>query len=120
MCRKEMSLRTMKSFPWKRFWCRREDSYNLADRGFLTDPTREHGELLNPHLITFDQLQAVDCLALLGEPGVGKSWSLMVDVDAFQQQSPELPMIRLDLRSFGSEDRLYKTLFANQVLIQWI
>jgi hypothetical protein len=113
-------MRTVKSFPWKRFWCRREDSYNLADRGFLTDPTGEHGELLNPHLTTFDQLQAVGCLALLGEPGVGKSWSLMVDIDEFRQQSPDLPMIHLNLRSFGSEDRLYKSLFENQVLLQWI
>lgn len=113
-------MRTVKSFPWKRFWCRREDSYTLADRGFLTDPTGEHGELLNPHLTTFDQLQAVACLALLGEPGVGKSWSLSVDVEAFRQQFPEMPMIRLDLRSFGSEDRLYKALFENQILLHWI
>jgi hypothetical protein len=25
-------------FPWKRFWCRREDAYSLNDRGFLADP----------------------------------------------------------------------------------
>ena len=109
-----------RTYPWKRFWCRREDSYTLGDRGFLSDPDGEHGELLNPHVTTFDQLQAVACLALLGEPGVGKSWSLSIDVDAFRQQSPRLPLIHLDLRSFGSEDRLYKALFENQTLLQWI
>jgi hypothetical protein len=51
---------------------------------------------------------------------VGKSWSLSADIVAFRQQSPELPMIHLDLRSFGSEDRLYKAFFQNQILLQWI
>jgi len=107
-------------FPWKRFWCRREDSYSLADRGFLCDPDGQHGKLLNPHLTTFDRLQEIPCLALLGEPGVGKSWSLSTDVDAFARHSPELPVIRLDLRSFGSEGRLYKALFEGDILLQWV
>ena len=74
-----------KQFPWKRFWCRREASFSLTDRGFLADPEGEHGSYLNPELATLDQLQTTSCLALLGEPGVGKSWSLSADVDAFQK-----------------------------------
>lgn len=109
-----------KTFPWKRFWCRREDMYSLGDRGFLTDPEGEHGKLLNPNLITFDQLQVTRCLALLGEPGVGKSWSLSADLDAYLQRSPELPTIRLDLRGYGSEDRLYRALFEDRRFLQWV
>jgi hypothetical protein len=107
-------------FPWKRFWCRREDFYALGDRGFLFDPEGEHGKLLNPHLVTFDQLQAIPCLALLGEPGIGKSWSLSADLDAFLQQSPELATMRLDLRGYGSEDRLYRALFEDSRFLQWV
>jgi len=107
-------------FPWKRFWCRREDVYSLGDHGFLFDPDGEHGKVLNPHLVTFDQLQAIPCLALLGEPGVGKSWSLSADLDAFLQQSPELATMRLDLRGYGSEDRLYGALFEDSRFLQWI
>src|SRR5208282_1995086 len=109
-----------KAFPWKRFWCRREDSYSLGDRGFLSDPDGEHGKLLNPHLVTFDQLQATPCLALLGEPGIGKSWSLSADLNTFLQQSPQLPTIRLDLRGYGSEDRLYRALFEDSRFSQWV
>lgn len=117
----EVSRRNMAQiFPWKRFWCRREDSYSLADRGFLSDPDAEHGALLNRNLTTFDRLQETPCLALLGEPGVGKSWSLAADLDAFRERSPELPIIRLDLRSFGSEDRLHRALFENPILLQWV
>ena len=106
-------------FPWKRFWCRREKVFSLGDRGFLSDPEGEHGKILNPNLTTFDELQSVACLALLGEPGVGKSWSLSADVNAYLQQSPGMPTIRLDLRSFSSEDRLYRTLFEDETFLQW-
>lgn len=73
------------SIPWKRFWCRREDTFSLGDRGFLSAPEGQHGKLLNPNLTTLDQLQTTPCLILLGEPGVGKSWSLKADVDAYLQ-----------------------------------
>ena len=106
-------------FPWKRFWCRRENVFSLGDRGFLSDPEGERGNILNPNLTTFDELQTVACLALLGEPGVGKSWSLSGDVNAYLQQSPGMPTIRLDLRSFSSEERLYRTLFEGESFLQW-
>ncbi|MHB8388763.1 MAG: NACHT domain-containing protein [Acidobacteriaceae bacterium] len=91
----------------------------LGDRGFLSDPEGERGNILNPNLTTFDELQSVACLALLGEPGVGKSWSLSADVNAYLQQSPRMPTIRLDLRRFSSEDRLYRTLFEGEAFLQW-
>ncbi len=109
-----------KIFPWKRFWCRREDSYSLGDRGFLSDPEGEHGKLLNPHLVTFNQLQAIPCLALLGEPGIGKSWSLSADLNTFLQQSPQMPTMHLNLRGYGSEDRLYRALFEDSRFLQWV
>lgn len=106
-------------FPWKRFWCRREAGFTLGDRGFLTDPEGKYGDILNPQLTTLDKLQTVRCLALLGEPGVGKSWSISADVDAFLKETPELEVIRLDLRSFGSEDRLYRALFEHPAFLRW-
>jgi hypothetical protein len=107
-------------FPWKRFWCRREESFSLSDRGFLSDPDANHGTLINPKLTTLDQLQTIACLALLGEPGIGKSWSLSADVDAFLKESLDLEVMRLDLRSFGSEDRLYRALFEHPAFLRWV
>lgn len=107
-------------FPWKRFWCRRDASYTLGDSGFLIDPDAEHGAALNPNLLTLDQLQEVPCLALLGEPGIGKSWSLGADVNAFLKRSSDIEVVRLDLRSFGSEDRLYRSLFENPTFLRWV
>ena len=109
----------MEPFPWKRFWCRREESFSLGDRGFLTDPESEHGQALNPHLTTLELLQAFGFLALLGEPGVGKSWSLNDDIEAFTKRTPGLEIVRLDLRKFGSEDRFYRALFEDPVFLRW-
>lgn len=107
------------SVPWKRFWCRREDPYSLGDRGFLSDPESENGKLLNPKLISFDRLQQTLCVALLGEPGVGKSWSLQTDVDAYLRQASNVSALRLDLRSVGSEDRLQRKLFDDPTFKAW-
>src|SRR5258708_38083204 len=107
------------SIPWKRFWCRREDTFSLGDRGFLSDPEGQHGTLLNPNLVTFDQLQTKQCLVLLGEPGVGKSWSLKADVDAYLQQNSNSPSVRIDLRSVGREERLYRKLFGHPSFQHW-
>lgn len=99
------------AIPWKRFWCRREDTFSLGDRGFLSDPDSEHGKLIDPQLISFETLQKSPCLALLGEPGIGKSWSLKTDVDAFLRQADGISALRLDLRSVGTEERLQRKLF---------
>ncbi len=49
----------------------------------------------------------------------GKKLDSSADVDEFRQQSPELPMIHLDLRSFGSEHRsLTRCSFGIQILLQ--
>ena len=109
-----------KRFLWKRFWCRREAMYALGDNGFLFDPDTEYGAALNPNLSTLDQLQDIPCLALLGEPGIGKSWSIGTDVNVFLARSPGLQAIRLDLRSFGSEERLYRTIFESSAFLQWV
>ena len=63
-------------FDWKRFWCPRDKSISLSDQGFLPDPDKEWGLLANPDLVQFEEVAATRCLALLGEPGVGKSLAL--------------------------------------------
>lgn len=66
---------------WKRFWCRRDKSYSLGDGGFLANPESELGRSLQPDAISLEQLDATGCLVLLGEPGIGKSTTLMGERD---------------------------------------
>src|SRR5277367_648816 len=108
-------------FQWKRFWCPRGATINLSDGGFLYDPESKHGDLLNPKLVTFDQLAEKPCLALLGEPGIGKSWTLKAEksnlVTSIAQAGGRT--LWLDLRSFGSEDRLWRILFEGKEFNAW-
>jgi hypothetical protein len=108
-------------YQWKRFWCPRGTTINLSDGGFLPDPDAEYGKLLNPDLVAFEKLVDKPCLALLGEPGIGKSWALKTEktnlgVSVCQAGGRS---VWLDLRSFGSEERLYRALFESAELDDW-
>jgi len=49
----------------------------FGDRGFLSDPEGQHGNILNPNLTTFDELQSVRASRSLGN----REWAR---VGAFQ------------------------------------
>ncbi|MBW4465787.1 MAG: hypothetical protein KME07_10170 [Pegethrix bostrychoides GSE-TBD4-15B] len=108
-------------YGWKRFWCPRTGSINLADRGYLCDPDGEWGKAYNPDLVTFETISHLSCLALLGEPGIGKTQALEVErseiVNKIQEQGDRALFI--DLRSYGSEDRLVRSLFDSSEFKAW-
>ena len=108
-----------KDYGWKRFWCPREGSYSLADQGLLADPEAEYGQEFNPDLTTFDRLQGVPCLAMLGEPGIGKSWTLSREALSDEATAHGAKLLRFDLRQFGSEGRLFNALFESEELRDW-
>jgi hypothetical protein len=108
-------------YEWKRFWCPRGGTVNLSDGGFLYDPESKYGKDLSPGLVTFDHLAEKPSLALLGEPGIGKSRALQTERANVDKSIAGAGgrSFWLDLRSFGSEDRLWKDLFEAQELEQW-
>ena len=54
----------------------REGRYSLADRGYLVDPTTGTGKFVQEGVCSFEDISRVQCLILLGEPGIGKSIAL--------------------------------------------
>ncbi len=61
-------------YEWPRFWIPQTAILDLSDAGFLRDPL---DSLYGPGpLRTLVQLDAHRALALLGEPGIGKSATL--------------------------------------------
>ncbi|MDZ8069461.1 MAG: hypothetical protein RMY64_28255 [Nostoc sp. DedQUE08] len=110
-------------YKWKRFWCPRSGHINLADGGYLCDPEEKWGKIYNPDLVTFDAISHFSCLALLGEPGIGKSCALKAEkkqiISKIQQQGGEVHSLD-DIRSYGSEDRLVRRLFDSPEFTQWI
>ncbi len=62
-------------YDWPRFWIPQTGILDLSDAGFLRDPV---DSLYGPGpLRTLAQLETYPALALLGEPGIGKSATLM-------------------------------------------
>ncbi|QFS52804.1 NACHT domain-containing protein [Nostoc sphaeroides] len=110
-------------YEWKRFWCPRSGRINLADGGYLCNPEEKWGKIYNPDLVTFDAISHFSCLALLGEPGIGKSCALEAEkkqiISKIQQQGGQVHSLD-DIRSYGSEDRLVRRLFDSPEFTQWI
>jgi len=108
-------------YGWKRFWCPRGGTINLSDGGFLYDPESKYGKELSPGLVTFDCLAETSSLALLGEPGIGKSRTLKAERGTVDTSITGAGgrCLWLDLRSFGSEDRLWKALFGAPEFGHW-
>lgn len=100
---------------WKRYWGERDGSHHIDQFGFL-----DHSEYYKDSF-EFTQLREQPCLLLLGEPGIGKSFAIK---DAAAQQisknDPEEQVFFFDLRSYGSEDRLFRALFEGETIQNWL
>jgi predicted NACHT family NTPase len=107
-------------YDWKRFWCPRSGSIKLADDGYLYDPDAE-GKAYNPDLVSLEAIAHLPCLALLGEPGIGKTRALKAEQDEIANKIQEQgnQALFLDLRSYGSEERLVHELFNNPKFTAW-
>ena len=109
------------SYNWKRFWGPRTSQINLNDGGYLSDPAGEWTRYYNPDLVPFESIPEVRCLGLLGEPGIGKSFSLTAQRAAVEAKIREQggETIWKDLHEYGSEDRLVRDLFESPTYTAW-
>jgi predicted NACHT family NTPase len=108
---------TERNYNWQRFWCPRGSSVRVTEDGYLWGPGA-----YNPNIVTFEQIKNVPCLVLLGEPGIGKSRTLERECNALDRalrDTSERPVF-LNLRSYGSEDRLVRALFDSTEFTQWV
>lgn len=109
------------NYNWKRFWCPTTGEFRFANNGFLADPDAEYGHIFNPDVVPAGKLAAVGCLALLGEPGIGKSWTLQSQSQVLAQPVVDAGgrVLTLDLKSFGDEGRLECKLLGNEQMKLW-
>lgn len=108
-------------YNWKRFWCPRTGSFDLSDGGYLADPDSEWGHFYNSDVKSFESITTIPCLVLLGEPGIGKTHAIQTAQSAVYDKIKEMgdQILWLDLRSYGSEDRLIRNLFGNPTFLSW-
>jgi hypothetical protein len=109
-------------YDWERFWVSRTSAVDLSDGGFLTDPRNPFLRSQFPLPSTLPELTRYRALALLGEPGIGKSTTLAADA----ARIAALPVadgtisVRLDLRAYSSDGLLYRRLFESAEFLRWV
>lgn len=105
-------------FAWPRFWVPLGGAIDLSDSGFLTDPIGSHDPEAPRPLAA---LRSWRSLALLGEPGIGKSTTLKEEADQIEGagQAGVLQSCYVDLRSFSSEVLLFQKVFENEKMTRW-
>ena len=112
----------MATYLWKRFWCPREGNIDLSDGGFLVDPESEYAKYSRSDVVAFKTIASKSCLALLGEPGIGKSHT-MRDLRAILEEDlkdSNEQILWLDLNEYGDESRLIRDLFESDTFMAWL
>jgi len=95
---------------------------NLSDGGFLYDPDSEYAEYVQSDVVSFEKIANQPCLALLGEPGIGKSTVMGELGESLAEpiESSGDSLLYLNLNEYGDESRLIKDLFHCEMFVTWI
>jgi predicted NACHT family NTPase len=104
------------NYNWQRYWCPRGGSTWLSESGYLYNPGP-----YNPQIVRFSQIATTPCLALLGEPGIGKSRTVEAEIAALAEQlrNTSDSTFLFDLHAYRSEDRLVRALFESREFTEW-
>jgi hypothetical protein len=107
-------------FSWKRSWVPRGTF--LSGFAASLSSLEWTGELQSlAGGATLESLRSYHAVALLGEPGMGKTTTLNQSLPALQKHCAEsgAHLLMRDLASYGSEDRLERALFDNAEVERW-
>jgi len=105
---------TQLTYNWKRFWCSRDGGFHIDAHGLLV-----RSEYFKD-TVGFESIAEIPCLVLLGEPGIGKTRALQDAVELASMSVGNDKLFSLDLRSFGSETRLYDAIFKSKKMEEWL
>lgn len=99
----------MTLYDWPRFWCPRDGGSLLLDEGYPSSSAVQFKSVF-----PFAEINHIPCLALLGEPGIGKSAAIQSTYMTLQAEAGRDARERvhfIDLSPFGDESRLVKNPF---------
>jgi len=106
---------------WKRYWCKQDELVTLDDSGFLFDPEIKETFYKKTDVLPYSEISNLNCLVLLGEPGIGKSTTLQNEFlnHKKHQKSNELCLFK-NLNEYGDENRLIQEIFNAQEFDKWL
>ena len=106
-------------YDWQRFWVAQTGILDLSDAGFLRDPVDLPfgAGALKP----LAELEGYPALALLGEPGLGKSTALTLEHERLSTLVAERNSVSVyvDLKVSSSEEGLHRRLFEAPKIEAW-
>jgi hypothetical protein len=110
-----------KIYRWRRFWTLREGVVDLSDGGYLRDPEAENAHLKKSDSKPFENIEDVPCLALLGEPGIGKSQWFRLEQDAITARIRKTgdDAIWEDIGSYSEAGDLIQNIFRAEQFERW-
>jgi len=107
-------------YPWKRFWYPRETSIELLDGGYLYRPETEWANrFFDGNLVPLEELAAIPCLILLGEPGLGKSRELSQQ-HTFAHDHLSEAVLWCDFSAYQEQSMLARALFDHPTFQEWL
>jgi hypothetical protein len=105
-------------YNWQRFWVPQTGHLDLSDAGFLRDPADDY--FGRDELRQIVDLEDYRALALLGEPGIGKSSELKREHDRIVAAADSLRQsLYVDLRVGSSEEGLRRRIFEAPAFTSW-
>lgn len=107
------------NYQWKRYWINPENTFYNTDQGFLEDPAGELGKYINTNLVKLEELNGVNCLILLGEPGIGKSTEIKKLFQTICEETNKYETLWLDLRDITNADNFIPKLTSDVKFKQW-
>jgi len=105
-------------YDWQRFWIPQTGLLDLSDAGFLRDPVDNH--FGRDELRSIGDLDGYRALALLGEPGIGKSSELKQEHERIAAVGGPLQQsMYVDLRVVSAEESFRRRIFEAPAFVGW-
>jgi hypothetical protein len=104
----------------RRFWMPRGVSPDLSDGGFLADPESPRTVFASP-AVAFDAISDVPVLALLGEPGLGKTTVFEQETHRLEAATKETGdrVIKVDLTAYVTDSMVRHSVFRSKQFRAW-
>ena len=75
-------------YKWDRLWCKQDSFFALDESGFLFDPDTKDSFYRKTDVVKYAEINHLNSLILLGEPGIGKSTTLRTRLRHSSLRSP--------------------------------
>lgn len=97
-------------YSWDRYWYPEGQEISF-DRGYLSDPESKYAKYSTGNFSLLSELEDKSCLILLGEPGMGKTTTLKIEVEHLKTKNKQV--IYTDLAEYITP---HEVVFSEEII----